>query len=415
MMIAEIISIGDELLIGQTVNTNAAWLGQELANVGIKVTNAVTIPDQEDAIITAIDLAMRRASLVVMTGGLGPTKDDITKKVLARYFKSPMRIDQQVLDQVRTFFEKRNRPMLASNLAQAEVPDSCLVLTNRYGTAPGMWFEQDGKILISMPGVPYEMKGIFEEEALAKILERFPQSPLHHVTVQTQGKGESFLAEEMKEWENELRAEGFELAYLPSPGLVKLRITSHRGKEDRERIEAFVARLVARNPRLVFGFGEDTLPLVVGKLLQDSGQTLGTVESLTAGSLAAFIGEVSGASVYLKGGMITYWEETKSTVAGVDPELIKEHGVVSESVARSMAVNGKERLAVDWCISTTGVAGPNGGTESAPVGTVCIAIAGPERVVSKTFLFGDNRQRNVQMTNLAALNYLRCEILGLNE
>lgn len=415
MMNAEIISIGDELLIGQTVNTNAAWLGQELANVGIKVSNAVTISDQEGAIVNAIDQALKRASLVVMTGGLGPTKDDITKKVLAKYFNCSMRIDEAVLNQVRSFFEKRNRPMLDVNLAQAEVPEVCQVLTNRYGTAPGMWFEQEGKVLISMPGVPYEMKGIFLEEAMPKILENFPHSLLYHVTIQTQGKGESFLADEMKDWENELREEGFELAYLPSPGMVKLRITSHRGAADKDRIEEFIARLVESNPKLVFGFEEDTLPIVIGKLLLAAGQTVGTVESLTAGSLAAFIGEVSGASNYLKGGMVTYWEETKSSLAGVNAEFIKEHGVVSEAVARSMAENGKERLAVDWCISTTGVAGPMGGTDLTPVGTVCIAIAGPERAVARTFLFGDNRQRNIQMTNLAALNYLRCEILGLIE
>lgn len=415
-MNAEIISIGDELLIGQTINTNAAWLGEQLANAGIKVLHAVTISDSEDAIRLAIDQAFERSVLVLMTGGLGPTKDDITKKVLAAYFNSPMRIDQHVVDQVTAFFEKRQRPMLAVNLAQAEVPECCEVLTNRYGTAPGMWFQTiENKVLISMPGVPYEMKGIFSEEVLPRILKVFPHANLYHVTVQTQGKGESFLAEEIKDWENELREEGFDLAYLPSPGLVKLRITSYRGEVDKERIEDFIARLVDANPKLVFGFGEDTLPLVIGKLLNASGQTVGTVESLTVGSLAAYIGEVSGASNYLKGGLITYWEAVKKSLVAVADVQLENDGVVSETVARTMALNGKDRLGVDWCISTTGVAGPTGGTEITPIGTVCIAIAGPDRVVSRTFLFGDNRQRNIQMTNLAALNYLRCEILGLNK
>jgi nicotinamide-nucleotide amidase len=412
---AEIISIGDELLIGQTINTNAAWLGEQLAMNGIKVTNAVTISDSESAIRGALDQAMSRAKLILMTGGLGPTKDDITKKVLADYFNSSMRIDEQVLNQVKTFFEKRNRPMLDVNLEQAEVPENCVVLVNRYGTAPGMWFENEGIVLISMPGVPYEMKGIFSEEVLPRILKVFPHANLYHVTVQTQGKGESFLAEEIKDWENELREEGFDLAYLPSPGLVKLRITSYRGEVDKERIEDFIARLVDANPKLVFGFGEDTLPLVIGKLLNASGQTVGTVESLTVGSLAAYIGEVSGASNYLKGGLITYWEGVKKSLVAVTDVQLENDGVVSETVARTMALNGKDRLGVDWCISTTGFAGPTGGTEITPIGTVCIAIAGPDRVVSRTFLFGDNRQRNIQMTNLAALNYLRCEILGLIE
>ncbi len=415
MMNAEIISIGDELLIGQTINTNAAWLGEQLAMNGIKVTNAVTISDSESAIRGALDQAMSRAKLILMTGGLGPTKDDITKKVLADYFNSSMRIDEQVLNQVKTFFEKRNRPMLDVNLEQAEVPENCVVLVNRYGTAPGMWFENEGIVLISMPGVPYEMKGIFSEEVLPRILKVFPHANLYHVTVQTQGKGESFLAEEIKDWENELREEGFDLAYLPSPGLVKLRITSYRGEVDKERIEDFIARLVDANPKLVFGFGEDTLPLVIGKLLNASGQTVGTVESLTVGSLAAYIGEVSGASNYLKGGLITYWEGVKKSLVAVTDVQLENDGVVSETVARTMALNGKDRLGVDWCISTTGFAGPTGGTEITPIGTVCIAIAGPDRVVSRTFLFGDNRQRNIQMTNLAALNYLRCEILGLIE
>ncbi|MFY7990044.1 MAG: CinA family nicotinamide mononucleotide deamidase-related protein [Fluviicola sp.] len=414
-MNAEIISIGDELLIGQTINTNAAWLGEQLAMNGIKVTNAVTISDSESAIRGALDQAMSRAKLILMTGGLGPTKDDITKKVLADYFNSSMRIDEQVLNQVKTFFEKRNRPMLDVNLEQAEVPENCVVLVNRYGTAPGMWFENEGIVLISMPGVPYEMKGIFSEEVLPRILKVFPHANLYHVTVQTQGKGESFLAEEIKDWENELREEGFDLAYLPSPGLVKLRITSYRGEVDKERIEDFIARLVDANPKLVFGFGEDTLPLVIGKLLNASGQTVGTVESLTVGSLAAYIGEVSGASNYLKGGLITYWEGVKKSLVAVTDVQLENDGVVSETVARTMALNGKDRLGVDWCISTTGFAGPTGGTEITPIGTVCIAIAGPDRVVSRTFLFGDNRQRNIQMTNLAALNYLRCEILGLIE
>lgn len=415
MIRAEIIAIGDELLIGQTVNTNAAWLGEQLALVGIKVMHAVTISDEFQAIESAIDAALERSALVIMTGGLGPTKDDITKKVLASYFSSSMRIDPDVLNRVRTFFEKRNRPMLDVNLAQAEVPECCLVLTNQYGTAPGMWFEKNDSVLISMPGVPYEMKGIFTEEALPRILEKFPQSPLYHVTILTQGKGESFLAHEMSDWENELRAAGFDLAYLPAPGLVKLRITSFRGEQDKERIADFVARFVQDNPKLVFGFGDDTLPEVVGRLLVNSGQTVSTIESLTAGSLAACIGEVPGASTYLKGGLITYWEEQKIMLAGVDPELIEREGAVSEAVACAMAQGTKARLGTDWCVATTGVAGPTGGTEDIPVGTVCIAVSGPQRTVSKKFLFSDNRLRNVQMTNLAALNYLRCEILGLND
>lgn len=415
MNTAEIISIGDELLIGQTINTNASWLGQEFARIGIKVKHVTTISDDEFEISTAIDTAFQRNDIIIMTGGLGPTKDDITKHVLAKYFQSELVVNEEVLQTVTSFFEKRNRPMLEVNTLQASVPAVCKVLPNKNGTAPGMWFDHKGKVLVSMAGVPYEMKAIFSEFALPKIKEQFKVQSLYQRTVLTQGIGESFLADQLSDWEDRLRAEGLELAYLPSPGMVKLRLTSFRGMNDVAVIEDYKAELLNRFPKNVFGFEEDSLAGVVGFLLQQNNLKIGTVESCTGGAIASAITAVSGASAYYTGSLLTYTENLKSELAGVSPLTIRNFGVVSSEVVQEMAEGGRARLDVDWCISVSGVAGPTGGTETCPVGTIWIGIAGPERTVTKRFQFGDNRERNIQMSVLSSLNYLRCELLGLNE
>lgn len=411
---AELISIGDELLIGQTINTNASWLGQQLAAIGIRVTHTAVISDEKKDIIEAIDSAFSRADLVIVTGGLGPTKDDITKHVLCDYFDSQLIENKVILEHIESFFRLRNRPMLAVNTQQALFPEKAEVLFNRQGTAAGMWFNRDKKVLISMPGVPYEMKTIFSEEAIPKIKQQFATVNLYHRTVLTQGIGESFLADKMSDWENRLRAEGFGLAYLPSPGMVKLRLTSYTGDDKAPRIDAYVQELKNEIPRYAFGEGEISLSEVVGNRLKANNQTIGTVESCTGGAISAELIRISGASDYVKGSLVTYSYELKTAFAGVSEETLSEFGAVSEQVVSQMATNGRKTLGVDWCVAVSGIAGPAGGTEEKPVGTVWMAIANHENTIAKRFNFGDNRERNIQMTVLSALNYLRRTLLQLD-
>lgn len=412
MINVEIISIGDELLIGQTINTNASWMGSQLASNGIKVSHVVTISDTWEAITTALEEAAKRSRVVLMTGGLGPTKDDITKQVLCSYFDTQLVLDQQVLNHVESFFIKRNRPMLEVNKMQAMVPKACEVLFNEQGTAPGMWFEKEETIFVSMPGVPYEMKYLVETHVIPRLTERFPLKKLVQKTYLTQGIGESFLAERLSDWENKLREEGLDLAYLPSPGMVKLRISSSSGNQS--RVAFYGEELKQMIPVYLYGEEEETLQEVVGQLLESRGETIGTVESCTGGSLMASLTSISGSSNYVLGGLITYSNELKMKLAHVNPETLEQFGAVSEETVLEMASGGKIELGVDWSVSVSGIAGPLGGTDEKPVGIVWIAIDGPKGKVSRKFLFGTDRQRTVQIAVLTALNLLRCEILGIN-
>lgn len=412
MINVEIISIGDELLIGQTINTNASWMGAQLASNGIKVSHVVTISDTWEAITTALEDAYKRSKVVLITGGLGPTKDDITKQVLCSYFNTKLVLDENVLNHVESFFIKRNRPMLEVNKLQAMVPDACEVLFNEQGTAPGMWFEKEGVIFVSMPGVPYEMKYLVEAHVIPRLVKQFPVKKLIQKTYLTQGIGESFLADKLSDWENQLREEELDLAYLPSPGMVKLRISSSSGNQS--RVTFYGEELKRMIPVYLYGEEEESLPEVVGKLLQSKGETVGTVESCTGGSIMASLTSISGSSNYVLGGLITYSNDLKMKLADVGSGTLEDFGAVSEEVVLEMAAGGKKILGVDWSISVSGIAGPLGGSDEKPVGTVWIAIDGPKGKVSRKFLFGTDRQRTVQMTVLTALNLLRCEILGIN-
>lgn len=412
-MRAEILSIGDELLIGQTINTNASWLGQECSKLGIRIVHVTTISDEKHLIKVAVDEAFKRADLVLVTGGLGPTKDDITKYTLCEYFDSELEIHIPTLQRIEAFFSKRNRPMLEVNIRQAELPKKCTILENVNGTAAGMWFEKDGKILISMPGVPYEMKGIMMEQAFPRLQEKFALKALYHRTLMTQGIGESFLADQVQDWENEVREKGLGLAYLPSPGMVKLRLTSYEGESRAEEIDAYFKQLEERFPNYVYGKEDETIQLVSGRLLREKKMTIGTVESCTGGSLAQTLVSVAGASDYFQGSFLTYTNELKNRLVDVSKHDLDTVGAVSREVVEQMAKNGREKLGVDICISTSGVAGPDGGTEELPVGTIWIGIATKDKVSAKKFQFGDHRERNIQMTVLTALNLVRCEILGI--
>jgi nicotinamide-nucleotide amidase len=412
-MQVEIISIGDELLIGQTINTNASWLGSELSLGGVSVRKCTVIADVKDHITAAIDSAMKSFPLVIMTGGLGPTKDDITKDVLCSYFDTELVENEQVLERIKDYFEKRGRPMLESNNLQASLPEKCTVLFNNYGTASGMWFEKNGSILVSLPGVPYEMKGIFLEEVFPRLKERFSLNGIYHITVMTQGIGESFLAEKIGAWEDKIRAEGFGLAYLPSPGSVRLRLSSDQGERNKDKIQAYMEELVALIPSYAYSIGEVSLSEVVGGLLRKQKLTVGTVESCTGGKLSGEIISVPGSSDYFLGGLVTYSNDMKSSLVDVPVEILNEQGAVSKEVVKLMAENGRSKLNTDICISVSGISGPEGGSDDKPVGTVWIGISTSEVCDAYHFTFGGNRERNIQISVLTALNLLRCKLLGV--
>ena len=413
-MTAEIISIGDELLIGQTVNTNASWIGMECSLRGIRNNFITAISDDEQAIRDAVDVAVKRSDIVFITGGLGPTKDDITKFTLADYFQTELKCHEPTLKRIEAFFASRNRPMLEANIRQADLPVDALILENMYGTAAGMWFEKEGCIVISLPGVPYEMKGIVLNEVFPRLAQKGNLVSLYHYTLMTQGIGESFLADKISDWEERVRNAGLGLAYLPSPGMVKLRLTSYQGAQRKNEIERFFEELQKSFPRYVYGIQDESLSEVVGKLLIKNGSTVGSVESCTGGALAHTLISVPGSSKYFQGSLITYSNQLKVLLAGVDQDHINEYTSVSNEVVEEMAILGRNKLGVDYCIATSGIAGPDGGTDEIPVGTIWVAVSDKNGVESHCFRFGDNRERNIQMTVLTALNMLRCRILGIS-
>ena len=406
----ELLSIGDELLIGQTINTNAAWIGQEMSLIGARIVRTTVISDTTEAIQSSLDSIDSNTDCIIITGGLGPTKDDITKHTLCSYFNTRLEVHLPTLKKIEDYFFKRNRPMLGANIQQAELPLNCEILNNNYGTAAGMWFEEKGKIFISLPGVPYEMKGIMLEEVIPRLKEKFSLKSIYHKTALTQGIGESFLAEIIYNWENSIRSNNLGLAYLPSPGLVKLRITSYRGEEDKKIIDAYFDELKNLIPEALYGFENDSLPQIIGEMLRTRKMTIGTVESCTSGLLASQICSISGASDYFMGSLLTYSNSLKISLADVSPETLEKFGAVSEEVVKEMALGGRKKMGVDCCISTSGIAGPNGGSIEKPVGLVWIAIALPTKTIVKKFEFGDNRERTIQMTVSSALNYLRYEL-----
>jgi nicotinamide-nucleotide amidase len=413
---AEIITIGDEILIGQTIDTNSAWLGEQLHLNGIQLNRIVTISDNARAIRTAIDESFENADLILMTGGLGPTQDDITKETLAEYFGTSLERNQEILNAIDSYFKSKGLEMLESNRKQADLPKDATILKNTRGTAMGMWFEKDGKVLISMPGVPYEMKGIMRDHGFARLRRHFQTHPIIHETVLTQGIGESFLAEIISDWERSLRNDGIALAYLPSPGLVKLRLSAHtRGDNEaemREKINRYIAELENRVPEYIFGRDRDTVAKSIQNLFQSKGLTLSAAESCTGGLIAHEITSIPGSSVHFMGSMVTYSNEAKMVVLGVQEESLMKYGAVSEQVVREMAEGVRLKLQTDYAIATSGVAGPSGGTAEKPVGTVWVSIAGPNKTIVKCLNLGKSRSRNIRISMLSVLNWLRQEIIS---
>lgn len=413
-MNVEVISIGDELLIGQTVNTNASWIGAELARRGFFIKNGVTITDDKDAILEALETAQNRADIVVITGGLGPTKDDITKHVLCDYFETELELHEDILERITEFFKARGREMLEVNRQQAFLPKSARIFENRKGTASGMLFYKNGVLFMSLPGVPYEMKHICSEHFFPFLEERFKTKGLYFETVHLQGIGESFLADRIADIEMEIREKGLGLAYLPKPGIVRIRVSGEKTEENQLLIRQYIDQIAERLPQYTFTDCDEDISVVIGKLMKEKGLTLGSVESCTGGRIANEIVSVPGSSAYYQGSVLSYTNELKHELVGVDEQLFSAVGAVSEEVVRQMAEKGRKKLGVDYCLSTSGIAGPDGGTDEKPVGTVWIGVAGPDRTIAKKFLFGDDRGRNIEKTMLTALNLLRCEILKIN-
>lgn len=409
-MKAAILTIGDEILIGQTVNTNATYIGHQLHRVGIDVERNLTIKDQEVEIVSAVDELMQVTDLIIVTGGLGPTNDDITKETLTSYFGDELIMNEEVLQKLEDWFSKADRNMLDVHRQQAMLPANAKILINSLGTASGMWWEKDGKSLISLPGIPYEMKQLMLD-LLPQFEKEFHLQSYYQRTIHFQGIVESKLADENSELEEQLRSAGIGFAYLPSPGIVRIRLS---GPPDQSvKINDSIIALKEKYPKHCFGLDETNLATAIGQLLLKRKQTVGTVESCTAGALAARFCSISGSSTYFMGGIVSYDNRIKIEQAGVDSSLIEQHGAVSQEVVEAMAIGGRERLKTDFVISTSGVAGPTGGTPDKPVGTVWIGIATPSAVYSKRFHFRHNRARNIESTIVFGMNFLRRVILGL--
>jgi nicotinamide-nucleotide amidase len=406
---ASVITIGDELLIGQVVDTNSAWIAQELNKSGVWLKRRVSVGDNKQDIIRALDEEGREASIIIITGGLGPTADDITKPVLCDYFGGKMIVDERVLAHVKYLFEKVfRRPMIERNLLQAEVPDVCTVLFNRRGTAPGMWFERDGKIFVSLPGVPHEMKGLMTDEVIPRLQAKFTMPFIEHRTLLTAGTGESFLAETIKDWEAVLPAH-LKLAYLPNYGMVRLRITGTAANKEQldKTLDAEFEKLKVLVKEWLVMDKDISLHASVGELLKAKNKTMSTAESCTGGYIAHLITSVAGSSAYYKGSVVSYSNEIKENILHVQHDTLASVGAVSEETVKQMVQGAITALNTDYALATSGIMGPDGGTERKPVGTVWIAAGNREKIQTIQLSFRFDRMRNIELTATNALNFLR--------
>jgi nicotinamide-nucleotide amidase len=412
-MIAEIITIGDELLIGQTVDTNSAWMGSELSRIGFDVYRITSVSDRRDEIIKVLTEVTGRSDVVLITGGLGPTTDDITKHTLCEFFSTKLVPDTRVLEMIEMMIKKRNFQMNENNRRQADVPENCRVLYNSTGTAPGMWFEKNKTIFVSMPGVPVEMKHIMTLHVLPELQKRFSSQVIIHKNIMVHGIPEARLAEILSGFESEM-PENIKLAYLPSFSTIKLRLTA-KGKERKDITEAVakqVIKLYTIIPDYIYGEDEESMEMKVGALLLEKKATLSTVESCTGGSIAKMITSVPGSSGYFTGSLIAYDNSVKTGLLNVPAGIISQNGAVSRETVEAMARGGAQLFGTTYTIATSGIAGPAGGTDEKPVGTVWIAISGPSGVVSDKFVFGNDRNINIARSSISALNLLRKQILG---
>lgn len=412
-MKAQIITIGDELLIGQTIDTNSAWMGAELSKLGFDVIRKISIHDRREDILATLTEVSGKSDIVMITGGLGPTSDDITKQTLCEFFKTRLVINHDVLNMIEEMFRKRNWPMNDNNRRQAEVPEACRVLKNAAGTAPGMWFEREKTIFVSMAGVPHEMIYIMKEHVLPELKKRFSSQAIIHKNIMTYGIGESSLAEILTGFEQTLPPE-IRLAYLPSYGIIKLRLTATG--PDRQHLENIVEhqvkKLYTTIPGLIYGEDEESFEAAIGRMLRDKGATLCTAESCTGGKIASMLTSIPGSSAYYVGSVIAYENSIKKDLLGVSPEILEKYGAVSRECVVEMAEGARRLMATSYSIATSGIAGPDGGTEQKPVGTVWIAVSSESGTISQKFNFGTDRIININRFSVAALNLLWKQISG---
>lgn len=406
-MLAEIITIGDELLIGQVIDTNSAWMAQKLNNIGLSVKQISSISDQKEHILEALQLAEKRADIILMTGGLGPTKDDITKKTLASYFNVGMHQDEGVLENVKRIFKHYNLPLLDSNICQADVLDNGVVLPNKNGTAPGMWIEHHGKVYVSLPGVPFEMMYLMEEEVIPRLKKSFHLPVIFHHTILTAGIGESFLAKEIADIEDSL-PKHIKLAYLPKLGQVRLRLSGYGDDkiEIQREVLFYGSQLVNRAAKYVIAEGDVPLEKAVLDFMSARNLTLTTAESCTGGCIAHMITQHPGCSSVFLGGAISYSDELKQVMLGVSENTLARYGAVSEETVYEMAIGAIKNYHSDYSIAVSGIAGPDGGTSDKPVGTVWIAVANKTKTVVRKFQFGSRRTQNIERSAATALTML---------
>lgn len=410
-MLAEIITIGDEILIGQIVDTNSAWMAKQLNQIGMKVKQITSVSDDADHIMEALRLAESRADVILMTGGLGPTKDDITKVTLAKYFNMGFRRDEETLTHVTEIFARLNRPMIDLNRTQADVPEGCTVIKNKNGTAPCMWFEQHGKIFVSMPGVPFEMMYLMDDEIIPRIKAAFKLPVIYHKTILTSNIGESFLAMEIEDIENSLPP-SIKLAYLPKLGQVRLRLSTI-GEEEaplKAAVDFYAQQIIARIKQHVVAEEDIALEKAILNFMEQRNLSLSTAESCTGGYIAHLITQHPGCSSVYEGGAVTYSYDLKMSLLGVKAETLAKYGAVSEETVKEMAIGALQNFKTDYAVAVSGIAGPDGGMPDKPVGTVWIAVAHAKGVVSKVFSFGNKRTQNIERSAAAALSMILNEL-----
>ena len=412
MIKAEIITIGDEILYGQITDTNTQWISAELDKIGIKTVRKSSVGDQKEEILQILEEAQNRADIILITGGLGPTKDDITKKTLCEHFDTKLIWNQEAITWLEEFFAKRGRKLDDINIKQAELPENAIYLKNSRGTAPGMWFEFKGKIFVSMPGVPMEMKGLMTDSVLAKLKIQFKTPIIYHKIIRTIGIGESFLSKMIEDWEDSLPS-NIKLAYLPSMGNVKLRLTGvgEDLQEIQNNVQKEIEQVLSIISEYVYGYDAEEIEDAIGKLLLERKETVSTAESCTGGYVSHLITKVPGSSAYFEGGVVSYSYEAKETFLDVKAETLVSMGAVSEQTISEMAENVRKKFGTTYGLATSGIAGPGGGTPDKPVGTVWIAVATAEKTITSKLQLGGSRDQNIHLTAFGVLNLLRKEIL----
>jgi nicotinamide-nucleotide amidase len=409
-----LVTIGDEILIGQIIDTNSAWMAQQLNLIGASIIGITSISDEKEQIKEVLQRTLQEADAVLLTGGLGPTRDDMTKQALADFLGVELFLHEPTYERILRFFEKLGRPVTEAHRLQSFMPEGVQIMHNKMGTAPGMWFQHNDKVIVSMPGVPYEMKYLMENEVIPALVKAFPSLPVAHRTLLTAGEGESRIAERIRSIEDELPAH-IKLAYLPNLGQVRLRLSGKYPdkKQLDESLDHYAEKIRSTIPELIFGVENDRLQAAIGRMLKEKGMTISTAESCTGGYLAHLITSVAGASEYFTGSIIAYDNKVKMEQLGVKADTLAEHGAVSEQTVREMAAGSVHLLGTDIAVAISGIAGPGGGTPEKPVGTIWIAVGNNENMKTQLLHAGKDRQKNIEYTASRALNFIRQYLISL--